>query len=108
MLNILIIFFMSMVPILQWRGGHFHDYLNQLVIWSDQDLCTREMGMSEAEVDLCMKSRGLCIPTEEYYLQENFNGYYSSVSPDTVQLVMEYYNMPLEHCTCLDPNPTCK
>jgi hypothetical protein len=108
MLDILIAIIISLILILQWRGEYFHNYLAHLVSLSDQALCTREMGLSEREVGLCMKKRELCIPTEEYYLQENFGGYYSSTDPDTVVMIMEYYNMPLEACSCLDPDPTCK
>jgi hypothetical protein len=88
MLNTLIIGFMFLSSILLWRADRFHQYLVTHRHWTENGL--------------------LCIPTDEYYLQEDFFGYYTVTDQETVRLVMDYYGLPQEYCNCLDPYSVCK
>lgn len=88
LLNSLILLFMYLSVILLWRGEVFNDYLDAHRHWTENGL--------------------LCIPTDEYYQQEDFFGYYTVTDQETVQTVMEYYDLPIEYCDCLDPFSVCK
>jgi len=88
MINTLILSFMYFAVIVFWRGDVFHDYLTTHRHWTEYG--------------------SLCLPTDEYYQQENFFGYYTSTDQETVRMVMEYYALPIEYCDCLDPYSTCK
>lgn len=85
--NWLILLFMYFSAILVWRADSMHDYLVMHREWTERAM--------------------LCIPTDEYYEQEDFRGHYTGIDQETVKLVMEYYEMPLDECTCLDPTPIC-
>ena len=93
--------------LLVWRGTDFNQHLKQRVADSDRSICEDNIDLSEFEVALCKSYRSLCIPSDEYYQQENFSGYYSSTEPRTVEIVIDYYDLPKQECTCLDPYPTC-
>ncbi|MCJ7700007.1 MAG: hypothetical protein MUO62_00350, partial [Anaerolineales bacterium] len=97
-----------MGSILFWRGQAFSQSLHQMVRWSDRGICSSESGFSSLEIGRCLQTRGLCIPTDEYYSQENVSGYYRATDQETVRLVMEYYQIPITYCACLDPYPVCK
>jgi len=84
----LILVFMFFSVITFWRGDVFHDYLVTHRHWTENG--------------------SLCVPTDEYYQQENFYGYYTSTDQETVRMVMEYYGLPIEYCTCMDPYSICK
>ncbi|MBL6966213.1 MAG: hypothetical protein ISR60_06635 [Anaerolineales bacterium] len=102
------IFLILLAMILQQRGLYLHDYFRSYLEWNDPSQCTSDLGYSPAEIERCLTYRSLCIPTEEYYLREDFHGYYSATTPDTVRLVMQYYEIPAEYCTCLNPSPKCE
>jgi len=87
-LNLLIVTCMYLGAILLWRGQVFHEYLETHRGWTENGQ--------------------LCIPTDEYYQQEDFFGYYTVTDQETVRTVMEYYDLPLETCDCLDPYSVCK
>lgn len=84
----LLVTFMYLAAILFWRGDQFHEHLTAIRDWTE--------------------NKQLCIPTPEYYQQEDFIGYYTNTTSDIVRIVMEYYDMPNEYCNCLNPNPLCK
>jgi hypothetical protein len=107
LLNLLILVFMFAATIIFWRGLEQRAYLGELVSQNDSSICDDQGQYSERERLICIQKRSLCIPTDEYYLQENYNGFYTSADQETVRSVMEYYNIPQEYCTCLDPYPTC-
>jgi hypothetical protein len=88
MINILVVTFMVLAAILLWRGQTFHAYLEIHRHWTENGV--------------------LCVPTEAYYQQEDFFGYYTATDPETVRTVMEYYDLPMEYCDCLDPYSVCK
>ena len=106
-LNVLIILNLFIAFGLLWRGIEFKRELTTVVTWTDQSICSSKNGFSSAEIENCLKLRSLCIPTDEYYFQEDYHGFYTRIDQETVQIVMEYYGMPQEYCTCLDPNPYC-
>ncbi len=106
-LNNLIIVFMIASALLVWRGTDFNQHLKQRVADSNSSICEENIDLSESEVALCISYRSLCIPSNKYYQQENFSGYYSSTDPKTVEIVIDYYDLPKQKCTCLDPYPTC-
>jgi len=85
--NWLILLFMYCTAIIAWRADSMHDYLTMHREWTERAV--------------------LCIPTNEYYEQENFRGHYTGIDKETIIQVMEYYEMPLDECTCLDPTPIC-
>jgi hypothetical protein len=87
-LNTLIVVFMYFAAVLFWRGEIFHQYLVTHRHWTENGQ--------------------LCIPTEAYYQQQDFFGYYTATDPGTVRMVMEYYQLPIETCDCLDPYSVCK
>jgi hypothetical protein len=87
MLNTLLVVFMALAAVLLWRAETFHEYLALHRHWTENGQ--------------------LCIPTAEYYQQENFFGYYTATDPETVRLVMDYYDLPSEYCDCLDPYSVC-
>ena len=106
--EISIIFLIALAMILQQRGLFLHGYFRSYLDWNDPGQCTSDLGYSPAEIERCLAYRSICIPTEEYYLQEDFFGYYSATTPDTIRLVMQHYGIPIEYCTCLDPSPKCE
>ena len=87
-ISTLIIAFMAITVILLWRGDSFHKYLETHRSWTENNV--------------------LCIPTDEYYQQEDFYGYFTSTDQETVRLVVDYYGFPIEYCDCLDPHGYCK
>ena len=107
LLNLLMLVFMFAAAIILWRGSELRAYLGELVSKNDSSICDDQGQYSDRERLICIQKRSLCIPTNEYYLQENYNGFYTSTDQETVQSVMEYYNIPQEYCTCLEPYPTC-
>jgi len=104
--NLILILFLFFGSILYWRGAEFRDYLDKVDRNTNREKCY-ESGYSKAEIQQCLKNRSLCIPTQEYYQQDDFLGYYTKTDPETILMVMEYYQMPIETCTCLNPNPSC-
>ncbi len=84
----LLVTFMYLAAMLFWRGDQFHEQLLAVRDWTE--------------------NKRLCIPTTEYYQQEDYIGYYTITNSDIVRMVMEYYDMPREYCNCLNPNPLCK
>lgn len=85
--NWVILLFMYSTAIIVWRADSQHDYMQMHRDWTERAL--------------------LCIPTDEYYEQEDYRGHYSLVDQETVIQVMEFYEMPLDYCECLDPTPIC-
>ncbi len=105
--NFLMLIFMYAATLIFWRGLEFNSYLVDLNSEIDSRICEDRGQYSERERTICIKKRTLCIPTDEYYTGGGYHGYYSGADQDTVRLLMTYYDIPHEYCTCLDPNPTC-
>jgi hypothetical protein len=106
-LNLFIFFNILIAIVLLWRGIGFKQDLDIVISGTDRSICTLENELSKEEIKNCLAFRSLCIPTDEYYQQKDYHGYYSSTDPETVRLVMEFYDLPQEYCTCLDPDPMC-
>jgi hypothetical protein len=79
---------MLFTSIVYWRGTDASDFINELVRINQR--------------------QELCIPPDEYYTRENFDGFYTPISSTTVQSILSYYDMPMERCNCFDPKPVCK